>query len=242
MNDLPVDADADALATSCGFAAGTLVHTPDGLKLIERIVVGDMVLSQPSVTGAQAYKRVMRIVHHEPCAIARLYFYGKRDKEPINEQLLTTARHQFYVGDYHNGDRFSDEYWDEMNKPIGWRRADWLESHQLVDVAEGDRLAAGMFDRIWRTRTDGMGWIETNPDSTMGHNVRLSDWRATAERRPWDDADFAGVDSFNERYETPELQELWGYKLPVHDLEVEDFHTYYVGERGLLAHDATSVA
>ena len=40
------------------FVAGTLVHTRDGLVPIEKIRVGDWVLSQPEMKGEQAYKRV----------------------------------------------------------------------------------------------------------------------------------------------------------------------------------------
>ena len=46
------------------FAAGTLVHTRDGLKPIEQIQVGDYVLSKPENDGELACKRVLQTFHH----------------------------------------------------------------------------------------------------------------------------------------------------------------------------------
>jgi hypothetical protein len=37
--------------SNSGFAAGTLIHTQTGLKPIEKIRVGDFVLSQPEMKG-----------------------------------------------------------------------------------------------------------------------------------------------------------------------------------------------
>lgn len=50
-----------------GFAAGTLVHTKDGLRPIEQIKVGDSVLSKhESGDGERAYRRVSQaFVHHD---------------------------------------------------------------------------------------------------------------------------------------------------------------------------------
>lgn len=44
-----------------GFAAGTLVHTKEGILPIECIKVGDWVLSQPEAKRENIYKRVAGI-------------------------------------------------------------------------------------------------------------------------------------------------------------------------------------
>jgi hypothetical protein len=46
------------------FAAGTLVHTKEGLVPIEQIKVGDWVLSKPENRGEQAYKRVLKAIEN----------------------------------------------------------------------------------------------------------------------------------------------------------------------------------
>jgi hypothetical protein len=55
------------LETGACFAAGTLIHTKEGLKPIERIEVGEWVLSRPENPdhGTQTdYKRVVRTMVH----------------------------------------------------------------------------------------------------------------------------------------------------------------------------------
>lgn len=47
------------------FAAGTLVHTSNGLVPIEQIKVGDLVLSQPEDGGELSYKPVTRTFEHD---------------------------------------------------------------------------------------------------------------------------------------------------------------------------------
>ncbi len=217
------------------FAAGTLVHTRDGLKPIEAIRTGDWVLSQPEATGERAYKQVTRTVRHEDKPVCLVRFFAKRNGEAVAQELLVTPNHPFYVAGYHNGGQFSDEYWDEMAKPIGWRRADLLESHQLVQLANGETMRVSTVDRLWQSRTPGEAWIEDNPDSTSGRRVRISG--AQAQRGEPADADLAGSDDFNERNASLESQVKWAHTCTVYNFEVEDFHTYYVGEQGVWVHN-----
>jgi hypothetical protein len=50
------DENRKALNDAAGIAAGTLVHTEEGLVPIEKVKVGDWVLSKPENGGEQAYK------------------------------------------------------------------------------------------------------------------------------------------------------------------------------------------
>jgi hypothetical protein len=231
--------DIEEMVNAVGFAAGVLVHSRDGPRPIETLAVGDWVLSQPEGTGTREFKRIARVVREESRAIGHVYFWTPNGKDGITDHVLTTARLRVYVGAYRNDGGFSDEYWEEMTKPIGWRRVEWLESHQLVECANGEMSRVGAFHRLWMTHDPGQGWVEANPDSTTGSIIAITDGRVVRDPRRMVDADFAGDDDFNVRNETPELQELWGYKSPIYDLEVEDFHTYYVGERGVWVHDRT---
>jgi TPR repeat protein len=218
-------------------AAGTPVHTREGLKPIEDVAVGDWVLSRPQSAGEPAYKRVVRTLRQEDAPICGARFYAKRGGQFVAQELLVTPDHPVYVSGYHNSGAFSDEYWDELDKPIGWQRAETLESHQMVPLAGGEAMHSSRVERIWRTRTPGEGWIEVNPDSTTGHRVRVGEGRATGNIREQVNADFTGVEDFNDRNASRALQDKWAYRATVHDLEVEDFHTYYVGEHGVWVAD-----
>jgi hypothetical protein len=213
-----------------GFVPGTLVHTPRGLVPIEAVVAGGEVL----VAGG-AVCSVLRNVRREaqPIGLVRLW-----TKERGAQELLTTSSQRFWVGGYQNDGRFSDEYFAELDKPIGFIRAASLQSHQLVDVV-GGTMRASSFDRIWRTRVAGEGWIEVNPDSTAGRRVRFAGAKL-ADRGTREDTDFLGVIDFLARNDTPEQQHLWGFPSVVHDLEIDGAHEYCAGEHGARVHDATS--
>ena len=80
------------------FAAGTLVHTKDGLKPIEQIQVGDWVLSKPeSGEGEQAYKRVVNTFSFEDRVVRRVTYSVMRNGSWEHERLIATDNHPFWV-------------------------------------------------------------------------------------------------------------------------------------------------
>jgi hypothetical protein len=87
------------------FAAGTLVHTKQGLVPIEQIQVGDWVLSKhESGEGERAYKRVLRTIksdQEEP--IIYVDYYSEIDLQRYGSDalkrygLFVTPGHPFYI-------------------------------------------------------------------------------------------------------------------------------------------------
>ena len=91
----------DKPGKTCGvkkcFAAGTLVHTDDGLKPIEQIIPGDMVKSMDTVTGEIAYKPVTEIHTNQFDPVGQVTLLDEIDgSETI---LSVTATHPFYSQD-----------------------------------------------------------------------------------------------------------------------------------------------
>ena len=72
---------------SC-FAAGTLVHTIDGLRTIESIRVGDCVLSQNTTTGVLAFEPVVATHLNDPAPTLRISING--------ESIVATGIHRFW--------------------------------------------------------------------------------------------------------------------------------------------------
>jgi hypothetical protein len=73
---------------SC-FAAGTLVRTRDGLRPIEDIRVGDLVLTQDTATGALSVQPVL-VTHHNPPAKTLAVTLG-------GESVVASTFHRFWV-------------------------------------------------------------------------------------------------------------------------------------------------
>ena len=185
------------------FAAGTLVHTKDGLKPIEQIKLGDWVLSKPEGgSGEQAYKRVTRTVSFEDKEIWLVRFYKSGDDI---EQIGVTANHPFWLA---NG---------------GWTRADQLGMGSVIELADlslGDILCS---TPLYKTEKEGVAlayraWGLEDVDGAMSE-VDLID---------------AEIVVSEENYFSAENQRFTG---KVFNLEVEDFHTYYVGAKGVWVHN-----
>ena len=73
--------------TAC-FAAGTLVHTIDGPRAIDKIQVGDRVLSQNTSTGLLVFEPVVATHLSEPSSTLRLMIGG--------ETIVATGIHRFW--------------------------------------------------------------------------------------------------------------------------------------------------
>ncbi|WP_210412510.1 polymorphic toxin-type HINT domain-containing protein [Leptospira yasudae] len=98
------------------FVAGTLVHTKDGLKKIEEIQVGDVVLSWNEETSEKEFQPVMEVFVREADLIYKLEF--------LNGSIVeTTWNHPFWI----NG--------------RGWVETKDLRKNDLVLTAKGEELA-----------------------------------------------------------------------------------------------------
>jgi hypothetical protein len=231
----PDETGISLVAGAC-FASGTLVYTKDGLVPIEDIKIGDRVLAQPEQTGEQAYKRVVSTTKHESKPVYRVSYYSDNDPGKRGV-LIVTGNHPFYVAGHVKED-FPKPMWDELHRRIGWRQADKLEYGELLLLANGELVRVGSVNPIWRTRIDGVGWIETRRESETGNQIDLRSGKVQ-ESMKFGSSDFIGEGTFNERYELEETFEEWAYKCDVYDFEVEEFHTYYVGDMGVWVHNTT---
>ena len=219
------------------FAGGTLIHTKNGLKPIESIQIGDWVLSQPESTGERAYKRVVRTTSINDKAVLRLRYYSLREEVDVEHVLIVTGNHPFYVAG-HNKEKFDSDDWDDLPKRVGWRRADLLVPWELLELASGEMVRVSSIDPIWCTRKEGVGWIDLSRDSEVGNLIDLREGK-TQERFAGHGAtaDFSKEEGYCDRYSDEEIADEWAYKCTVYNFEVEDFHTYYVGELGVWVHN-----
>lgn len=100
----------------CCFVAGTPVLTKDGLKPIEQIVVGDMVLAKDVVTGEQTLKPITGLIQRHDRQIWEVTI---QDLDGEMEQFRTTNDHPWWVGGDH------------------WVTTDDLEAGMVVENKKG---------------------------------------------------------------------------------------------------------
>ncbi|TGM03136.1 hypothetical protein EHQ76_10230 [Leptospira barantonii] len=109
------------------FVAGTLVHTQDGLKKIEEIQVGDMVLSKSDISGEMSHRRVINTFVRQTDAVYKVSFED-------GTELETTWNHPFRT---QKADSIGQEFKVENTK---WTQAKDLVAGDVTLTAEGETL------------------------------------------------------------------------------------------------------
>jgi hypothetical protein len=199
------------------FTKGTLVHTREGLRPIEEIKVGDYVLSSPEDgTGQPEYKQVVNTFVFRDKIIKQVGF-TKHVNEDYTETVASTGDHPFWV------------------EGVGWTRADALKGDDKLRKADGSLSLACNTAHIFRIPEwhpgykicTGLGWVFDNSSFVDCPNGILCDY----ENHRYD------PDNLDTFYYPGDLVEENYLKATVYNLEVEDFHTYYVGETGIWVHN-----
>ncbi len=201
-----------------GFIAGTLIHTETGLKPIEQIQVGDFVLSK-SETGEQAYKCVLQTFTHPPKRFIQVN-YSFDDARDIAYPINTTMNHPFWV---------IDKGWtlaEDLNCFSPKNKLELCDNRQVTLEAKND---------VYVSEQPGVGWTPCHTDDTSqpGDLWDFVNHRLVATRVP-------ALEKIQyNRYFDPSYRHHHTHflKLPVYNLEVEDFHTYYVGKHGVWVHN-----
>lgn len=223
------------------FIAGTLVHTDKGLVPIEQIKVGDLVLSQPEAGGEKEYKRVVNTFAFEK---KEVFVVKLRNWNPNNPTPNASVRHLYCTANH--------PFWVEE---IGWTAAKDLCDGNQLRLANGCEGSVIIVWPVIRTPLPGVGWVSAD---TLGNwdgleRAHIVDFRNGCNlwQYPMWRRDEAGA-PYREQFCFDDIEGLFGsaamadifygedrnYITRVYNLEVEDFHTYYVGELGLWVHNS----
>jgi hypothetical protein len=117
--------DVRNLRRAC-FVAGTPVESRGGLRAIDRLAIGDQVLSRHEETGEIAYRTVVRTIVIEDKQIYRLVVV---DQAGNRETIRTTDEHPIWIVDH------------------GWvRAADLREGDPLLTPSGDDRVVVSLVE------------------------------------------------------------------------------------------------
>lgn len=225
----------DLKSVGSGFIAGTLVHTDRGLVPIEQIKVGDLVLSKSEETGQQAYKRVVNAYDFED---KEIWVVKIRNWKPDDITKDSEAHHLYCTGNH--------PFWV---KGIGWTATEQLRDGYGLRLADDSEASVIIVWPVIRTPSPGIGWVSAD---TLGnwdgleraHIVDFRDgcnlWKYPIRRREQAGIPYAAslisrkIDEVFDGYEMCDIFEGNDrlFKTRVFNLEVEDYHTYYIGELG----------
>ena len=230
-----------------GFVAGTLVHTDKGLVPIQEIKVGDRVLSRPEWGGKNVpteYKRASRAFCSGEDEIIRLNCqkdseYGDPDA-PIYFEFMTP----------------NHSIWDqEINN---WVPASEIEIGTLLSSVENkDNLRVVWVDKVWDSYSKNVGLanpIFAKEDLEADIMFKFEDTGYKVVYKEFN-SDYYINESIVDKLDIKQVLEIhrnfvsksWAgnkkpIQVPVLNLEVEGFHTYFIGETGIWVHDSTANA
>jgi hypothetical protein len=110
----------------------------------------------------------------------------------------------------------------------GWTRADLVDDDCMLRIVDGRTGSAFRQYPVYRTDVPGVGWTQSMPIVETSHGNRYDYENAKA-------LPVGGLDDIVSkevlRGDDPFLT------VTVYDIEVEDYHTYYVGKTGFWVHD-----
>ena len=213
------------------FVAGTLVHTKEGLKPIEQIKVGDWVLSRPEnpEQGTETgYKRVTKTFRFEDKEVVRFWWErsGNTDQCAPGDSVYVTPNHPVWLNP-HGWVAMGRLHLPGKGRPGTIHRGDdeWLNKELvLADGSSGAML--DVFD-LYRTDRPEIAFHE---EDGWGYGALLDFAQVSpvyGEDLPYDYENWGDpVNETRERYTTT-----------VYNIEVEDWHTYFVGTTGLWVHN-----
>ncbi len=164
VTDLRLTAEGvadEAVAAKPGFCfvAGTLVHTQRGQLPIEKIAVGEMVLSQPELGGERDYRRVTDTISFDDKNVFEIVFQSSGGSR---EALLATPNHPFWV------------------QGLGWRALELVEIGQWVQLGSGDEARVvsvrdtGSTQCVFNLTIDGFHTYYVGHAGVWVHNTNCS--------------------------------------------------------------------
>ncbi|OPH35303.1 hypothetical protein [Moraxella equi] len=231
-----------------GFPAGTLVHTDKGLVPIQEIKVGDMVLSRPEFGGRDApteYKRVLRTFCLGENAITQISYIT--ETEPlIIKSIYLTDNHLVWVQ--------SDNKWTstidlQIGSKLSFKSQDinayLIGAVEVFEVATKTRDVVGLvhnkdFNDEW---DQGIVIISSEGLKTF----YISDLNGESLEETYNGEyiyvdDFPKISCSNQNPFNNLLSHTYNkFKTSIYNLEVEDYHTYFVGKDGIWVHNANFI-
>lgn len=227
-----------------GFIAGTLVEAETGLTPIECIAIGDCVLTIDPRSDQREYAPVLNVIKHVAQPIVALKY---TDADPNACKSDDQVFHLFAT----------------INQVLFAQGGDWvgvkqLKSDQPIYLQQ---VQTGRHVQSWpvlRTPIAGLGWVSSDTlqlcysletsghivDFRQGCNLWQYSWR-NKEENPMGALHFGGTNFYPPKapFDGDDLESILQSAQPMlqvdaYTLEASGFHTYCVGQFGVLVHGA----
>ena len=232
------------------FAAGTLVHTDQGLVPIQDIKVGDMVLAKPeSGEDETSYKPVLNTFVHENKELWLVVAKKHWNSHGINDiwipskehrriakqsEFIATPNHPVWVVGMGVPDDKEQIESITMYPQPHWKRVDQLQQHEAIVNKDGMIFCIERAQPLYQFQNE---LVEDKP-SYMWYQDYYSDIRSYKNVAEFEDSEEA-KDYFNHDYEEYLKNEANKAEIGW----VRDINNYYeIGSLGLSINDTNGIA
>ncbi len=230
-----------------GFVAGTLVHTDKGLVPIQEIKVGDRVLSRPERGGQGApteCKLVTRVFHSGKNILYRILYI---DTDNANNFMANHHLHKIpnltvlFISEDHllwvkgmNGWVFAYQLRNGESTLVSLNSKKTYEVISISPVygeESNDGVESGICPET-SARSDFDMLVMDSPCGLKVHNVYQVGTGLYDFEHSYKSMSAEEISTTNISEQTGDL-----FSANTYTLEVEDYHTYFVGHDGIWVHD-----
>lgn len=232
------------LDSGAGFSAGISINTDKGLIAIQNIKVGDLVLSKPKTgEGNFCYKPVVRIFSYENKESWKLTYFeikANTDLSKLNKSKLLQLSHKGkLIGITATPNQ---TFWV---KDVGWTRLDELKYGQIIETSDQEIIGlVFMVDPLRKTSMQNVAG-SYHPSNIFNANKKGFDiddveyfnfieYGLEGPIRGIGDGNVPSPICVNGE-SVHVLSET--FKLKIYSFEVEDYHTYFITNKGLWVHN-----
>jgi hypothetical protein len=235
---------AESAKCEGGFVAGILVHTPEGPVPIERIRAGDWVLSRPgSGKGEISRKRVVNTYELESREVWYAAYQVIEDSQTLSIEgcVVVAGSHPFWVKGFED---FTGEGYGIKHNMLKWVGAECFPDYRtsgsfpILELLDGRLAMVLSAGPILRMANPEQGLIKDSHEAfeecCEGYLVDFGEGIPRSVFGPDHKPLCVCIDV--------EPDENAGYPLltrKVYNLEVEDYHTYFVDSLGVWVHNSS---
>jgi hypothetical protein len=227
---MPYSSSAPETPMPAGFFAGTLVHTDRGLRRIDDLRIGDLVVSQSS-TDENILRPVSSVAKIEEVPIVLVRFSFRTGNDWQSESIVVAGLPYFFVSGIEPD--YPEEYHDELKHLFGWQEIRKVESLLRVKSLSDPLASISSVKQVWKSSTASMGWIEVSRDSDTGYPIEFNDDQAFEERPVVDIHGLMEGREYLDRHESIDIANDWAMKSTVHSIELEESLPFFIGSHGV---------
>lgn len=245
------------IASKGGFVAGTLVHTDKGLIPIQDIKIGDMVLSSAENSNGQVhdFKRVTNRFESQSENITQLIlrqlaFTENEETSFIDEAIYLTYKNSVFI-ERRPSEELKNEWLkvnelEEFDGILSYNDKKSIIIHSSKNIVSLNDEKIGICNKYSDSDLDYDTYVKFDSEKSLtlaydlefgeGEYENIEKLGTLKNLNLSDNIEKTIFDKVLQYFENDSYSKA-KIELPTFNIEVKDYHTFFVGETGIWVHD-----